>query len=108
MRYEFPFVDERNGGNVNGVIETIDYVIGEINSDTKIIPGHGQLSTKQDMIDYNTRLKTIRDAVRKLIDEGKSFEDIIKSDFLSGHGKRGVNEIDFIKSVYDSILKMKK
>jgi hypothetical protein len=90
------------------VIETIDYVIGEINNDTKIIPGHGQLATKQDMVEYNTRLKTIRDQVRKLVDDGGSFESIIKSDFLSGHGNRDANEIDFIKSVYDSIRKQKK
>jgi hypothetical protein len=47
------------------MIETINYVIKEIDDKTVIIPGHGQLSSKQDLVAYNIMLTTIRDGVRK-------------------------------------------
>lgn len=108
VRYGFPFIDEPNGGNVNGMIETIDSVISLINDKTKIIPGHGGLSNKKDLIDYNNMLKTVRDRVKKQMYEGKTMEQIIASDPLSGFEKRGVNGNDFVKIIYNSILKSEK
>jgi cyclase len=108
VRYGFPFIDEPNGGNINGMIETIDYVIKEIDEKTQIIPGHGQLSGKQDLINYNKMLTTIRDRVKKLVDEGKTMEEIIKTDPLNGFVQQGANANEIIKVVYNSILKTRK
>jgi glyoxylase-like metal-dependent hydrolase (beta-lactamase superfamily II) len=108
VRYGFPFIDEPNGGNVNGMIETIDSVINRISEKTKIIPGHGQLSSKKDLIDYNNMLRAIRDRVKKLMDEGKTMEQIITADPLTGLVRKGSNIADIVKVVYNSILKSKK
>ena len=108
VRYGFPFIDEPNGGNINGMIETIDTVINLINKKTKIIPGHGQLSNKSDLVEYNTMLRTVRDRVKKQMDEGKTLEQIIASDPLNGFAKRGVNTKDFVTVVYNSVRKSKK
>lgn len=108
VRYGFPYIDEPRGGNINGMIETIDTVIARINEKTKIIPGHGQLSSKQELVDYNNMLRAIRDKVKKLIDEGKTMEQIIAADPLTGLVRKGANISDIVKVVYDSILKSKK
>ncbi len=108
VRYGFPFIDEPNGGNINGMIETIDTVITRIKDRTKIIPGHGQLSSKKDLIDYNNMLRGIRDAVKKLMDQGKTMEQIIAADPLTGLVRKGSNITDIVKVVYNSILKSKK
>jgi glyoxylase-like metal-dependent hydrolase (beta-lactamase superfamily II) len=108
VRYGLPFIDEPNGGNVNGMITTIDSVLKRINANTTIIPGHGQLSKKQDLEDYNKMLKTIRDRVKTQIDKGKTFDQIVDSDPTKGFEKRGVDVKEFVKVVYDSILKSGK
>ncbi|MEO6452767.1 MAG: MBL fold metallo-hydrolase [Ginsengibacter sp.] len=108
VRYGFPFIDEPNGGNINGMIETIDTVISRINDKTQIIPGHGQLSSKKDLVDYNNMLRTIRDRVKKQMDDGKTMEQIIVADPVSGLVKKGSNINDIIKVVYNSISKSKK
>lgn len=108
VRYGFPFIDEPNGGNVNGMIETIDSVIARISDKTKIIPGHGRLSSKKDLVDYNTMLKAIRDQVKKLMDEGKTMEQIIAADPLTGLVRKGSDITDIVRVVYNSILKSKK
>ena len=107
VRYGFPFIDEPNGGNVNGMIETIDSVINKINDQTKIIPGHGQLSSKTDLISYNNMLKGVRDIVKKLMDEGKTKEQIVAADPLSPYVRKGANITDIVEIVYNSILNSK-
>lgn len=108
VRYGFPFIDEPNGGNVNGMIETIDTVINKINDKTKIIPGHGQLSSKKDLVDYNNMLKAIRNKVKMLMDEGKTIEQIVAADPFGDLVRKGSNINDIVKVVYNSILKSKK
>jgi len=108
VRYGFPFIDEPNGGNINGMIETIDSVVNLVNENTTIIPGHGQLSKKKDLIDYNTMLRTVRDRIKKQMDEGKTMEQIISSNPLNGYVKEGPNANNIIRIVYNSVLKSKK
>lgn len=108
VRYGFPFIDEPNGGDVNGMITTIDSVLKRIDTNTTIIPGHGQLSKKQDLEDYNTMLKTIRDRVKAQMDKGKTLDQIVAADPTKGFEKKGVGVKDFVKVVYDSILRSKK
>jgi cyclase len=105
VRYGLPYIDMPSGGNINGMIETINYVIKEIDDKTVIIPGHGQLSNKKDLVAYNTMLTTVRDRIKKLMDEGKSYDDIIKANPISDIEKRVTNANNFIKVVYDSQLR---
>jgi len=108
VRYGFPFIDEPNGGNINGMIETIDSVINRISENTKIIPGHGQLSSKKDLVEYNNMLRAIRGRVKKLMDEGKTMEQIIAADPLTDLVRKGSNINDIVKVVYNSFLKSKR
>jgi hypothetical protein len=50
-------------------------------------------------------LTTIKDRIKKLIDDGKSFDDIIKAQPINDIEKRVSNANDFIKVVYDSQLR---
>jgi cyclase len=108
VRYGFPFIDEPNGGDVNGMITTIDSVLKRINVNTVIIPGHGQLSKKQDLEDYNMMLRTIRDRVKIEMDKGKTLDQIVASDPTKGFEKKGMGVNEFVKVIYDSILRSKK
>ena len=45
----FPFVDLASGGDVKGLTRNIQTVIDRLGADAKIIPGHGPLSTPQDL-----------------------------------------------------------
>lgn len=72
----FPFVDLASGGNVLGLIENIAKVIAEAPAGVKIIPGHGPLSTLDDLKKYHRMLVETTAAVSKGIQEGKSLEQI--------------------------------
>jgi hypothetical protein len=54
-----------------------------INDDTKIIPGHGPLAVKADLIKNQEVLKTIQNRVKLEIEKGATLENIVAKDILS-------------------------
>jgi cyclase len=72
----FPFVDFTSGGNVAGYIKTVATVLEKIPADAKVIPGHGTLSTVEDLKNFHAKLVETSDFVKKQIAEGKSLTDI--------------------------------
>ena len=104
VRYVFPFIDEPNGGNINGMIKTLDKAAELANNQTQIIPGHGQVSNKKDLLDYRKMLVTIRDRIKIQIEKDKTLKQIIASNPTRGYeGSDFVAKDDFVKIVYDSI-----
>ena len=51
-------IDQNNGGSLDGMIEATDRLANR--DETIIIPGHGQLSNRDDLLNYREMLVTIR------------------------------------------------
>ena len=85
------------------MIRTVDYLASITDADTKFIPGHGQLSTRDDLLAYGTMLRTIRDRVQALMNQGRSLDQVIASNPTAGYEERGTAAADFVKIVYDSL-----
>ncbi len=77
----FPFVDLDHGGDVEGLIKNIKEIIKELPKDVKVIPGHGSLSTLDDLKAFHKMLVGTTDFVRMQMREGKSVDDIKKAGF---------------------------
>jgi len=73
----YPFIDVGGGGSINGMIAAADRVLGMVNENTKIIPGHGPLATPKDLRAFRDMLITLRDRVAKLIKDGKSADEAV-------------------------------
>jgi len=70
-------IDYLNGGDVRGMIRALDIYINVSNDTTKIVPGHGPLATKADLTVFRDMLVTSHDRIKKLVDEGKSEEEVM-------------------------------
>ena len=70
----FPFVDVDSGGNVLTMAENIATVLTAIDDDTKIIPGHGPLATKADLVAFQKMLEGTAAEVKVHKDAGLSLE----------------------------------
>jgi cyclase len=68
----FPFIDLEGGGTVRGYIAAVEKVLGDLDDDVRIIPGHGPVGTKKDLAAFLAMLKETSAAVQKGIDEGKT------------------------------------
>ena len=82
----FPFVDVDNGGSVVGLTKNIGEIIAKIPAGAKLIPGHGPLSTIDDLKLYHRMLLETTDVVRKKVAAGKTL-DQIKSEGLPDEWK---------------------
>lgn len=72
----FPFVDLESGGSVEGLAKNIGEILGKLPPDVKLIPGHGPISTPDDLKLYHRMLVETTDVVRKKMAAGKTLEQI--------------------------------
>ncbi len=109
FRGRYPYIDLGSGGGVDGVVAAADYVLENSNGETLIIPGHGPLSTPDDLREYRTMLVTVRDAVAEHLAEGKTLQEVLESgvsaQYDDGWGGGFVNPQRFITSVYNSLAR---
>lgn len=77
----FPFIDIDGGGSVEGLTKNIGELITKIPADAKLIPGHGPISTLEDLKAYHRMLVETTAIVRQKI-EAKKTLDQIKSEGL--------------------------
>lgn len=111
----FPYIDINRGGSIQGDLEAAQKGLMLINNETKIIPGHGALATRDDYKKYKDMLESLVKEVSKAISMGKSedevaaMESITRSfytdqetanDFISGS--------KFRKTVYQSLKTVKE
>ena len=73
----FPFIDAGNGGNIDGIINFCRSVLSVVNDETIVVPGHGPISTTQDMQNYIDMLVVVRDRIKNLIDKEKTLDEIL-------------------------------
>jgi glyoxylase-like metal-dependent hydrolase (beta-lactamase superfamily II) len=74
----FPFVDLDSGGSVEGLIKNIAEIIPKLPAGVKLIPGHGQLSTAEDLKAFHRMLLETTDMVRKKMAAKKTLDQIKK------------------------------
>ena len=72
----FPFVDLENGGNVVSLAKNVGDIINRLPAGVKIIPGHGPLSTVDDLRLYHRMLLETIEVVRKQAAAGRTLEQI--------------------------------
>ena len=103
----YPFIDLDAGGSVNGIIDAINQVLPLMNSSTQVIPGHGPLSNRSQLVAYRGMLITIRDRILKAIKAGKGLEEVLNtsptSDFDADWGKGFIKGNAFVKILYQDL-----
>lgn len=72
----YPYIDLSSGGSVDGLLNAINTAIMIVDGETKIIPGHGDLSNKKELLKYREVILTVRDRVRDAIKDRMSLEAI--------------------------------
>jgi glyoxylase-like metal-dependent hydrolase (beta-lactamase superfamily II) len=73
----YPNMDVRGGGTIDGLIAASQEFLDTANATTKIVPGHGPLSTKADFQAYHDMLVDIRGRVAKLKADGKTEDQAV-------------------------------
>lgn len=72
----FPFIDLGGGGTVQGYLDNVAKLLETLPDDAKIIPGHGPLSTKDDLRTFHRMIDECFTFVKEQVKAGKTIQDI--------------------------------
>jgi glyoxylase-like metal-dependent hydrolase (beta-lactamase superfamily II) len=72
----FPFIDVYSGGSLSGIISGCNKALKIVDDETSIIPGHGSLGNRSELVAYRDMLQTVHAAIAPLVRQGKSLEEI--------------------------------
>lgn len=105
----YPVIDYSTGGWIGGMAAALDKLLKVGDAQTKIIPGHGPLSSKQDMQASRDMLHTVFDRLSTFSKKGASVDDVLKAnpaaEFDGKWGGGFLNGERFLKMAYPSIAK---
>ncbi len=73
----FPYIDIGSGGSIRGTVAAADKMLARVNAETKIIPGHGPLTGRDDLRAYRDFLTTVADAIEGMIADGKTEAEVV-------------------------------
>ncbi len=102
----FPFVDLAAGGSVQGLTSAIGRILSEVPSDALLIPGHGPLSTVDDLRDYERMLEETVAIVEQRIAAGHSLEEVTTAGLpeeWAAWGTGFINTERWLGTVYQSL-----
>ena len=103
-------IDFANGGDVRGMIRALDTYIKASNETTKIVPGHGPLATKADLVTFREMLVTSHDRIKKLFDEGRSEAEVLAAkplaDLDATWGNNPAHAEGHTRNVYNSFKRL--
>jgi len=101
----FPFIDLESGGSIDGMIAAATRGIELAGPNTRIVPGHGTVGTRADLVAYRDMLADIRGKVAAGISAGKSLADIQASKPAERYGMPSgfIKPDGFVETVYTSL-----
>jgi len=75
----YPDIDFEHGGSIDGMIAFYDTLYRLCGPHTKVIPGHGDIATREDIRVYQGMLRQVRNRVARAIEQGMSEQALIAS-----------------------------
>lgn len=103
----YPFIDYSTGGSIDGQIRAAEANLSKVTEKTIVIPGHGEVGSKADLILFRDVLTGIRDKVATLKKQGRSLEEVVdakpsaETDEEWGNGF--MNPARFLALVYQGV-----
>jgi glyoxylase-like metal-dependent hydrolase (beta-lactamase superfamily II) len=106
--FGYPFADQANGGSIRGMLDAIDLIEKLADAKTTLVPGHGTLVKKQDLLPYRAMLVDIMAKVKALRDQGKSLKEVLAANLTAPYDKTTLGDTQqskdrFITEAYDEV-----
>ena len=115
----YPIIDIDRGGTIQGEIDALNNILElaipgyQDEGGTYIIPGHGWISDRSDLLEYRGMVTIIRDRVQAAIKKGMSLEQVKAAGLTKDYDNRysaksGLGSADkFVEAVYKSLTQKK-
>ena len=99
----FPVIDTNNGGTLNGTLAALGRLIGIAGPDTKIVPGHGVVSNRMDVIGFRDMILDVKSRVEPMVAQGMSYDQVSAADPTSAYNARYGDSERFLRALYSEL-----
>ena len=100
----YPVIDWGSGGHIDGVIAALDRLLPLIDDQTKVVPGHGPLATRAELVAYRELLANVAVRIKKLMKQGRTLDQIKAAkptaEYDEAWGKQYLKPDEWVEMVY--------
>ncbi|HEY3516186.1 MAG TPA: MBL fold metallo-hydrolase [Gammaproteobacteria bacterium] len=119
----FPFIDVERGGTLQGELDALNRLMDlSIHNvpllwypdRTFLVPGHGHVYDKLDLLEYRDAITIVRDRVQDLIDQGKTLAQVQAANPTLGYRSQYGTDSGpwttemFVAAIYNELVAKKK
>ena len=99
----FPVIDTNNGGTLKGTLEALGRLIGVAGPNTKILPGHGVVSNREDVMGFRDMVLDVSDQVEDLLARNMSYEQVAAADPTAAYNAQYGDPDRFLRALYTEL-----
>jgi glyoxylase-like metal-dependent hydrolase (beta-lactamase superfamily II) len=110
----YPFIDANNSGSLDGYLKGLKKITNLMNDETKVIPGHGDIATKEDVLYTYRMLMFLNDRIAFHILQNKTEDQVAAMVKLTkefddkGFGEGFITTERLVRTLYKEIDKTYK
>ena len=99
----FPVIDTNNGGTLTGTLEALGRLIGVAGPNTKILPGHGVVSSREDVMGFRDMVLDVSGQVEELLARNMSYEQVAGADPTAAYNAQYGDPDRFLRALYTEL-----
>lgn len=87
----YPNIAIQNGGSLDGMLTGLGLVIGMSGPDTRILPGHGPIVSRDEVREQRDMMLVLRERVQTRLDRGMTEDEIAAAGLTADYDSRVLN-----------------
>lgn len=99
----YPYIDRSNGGTLDGTIDALGAAIGIAGPETRIVPGHGAVSNREDVIEFRDMILVVKGRVTEMIERGLSYAQVAAANPTRTWDDKWGDPERFLIAVYEEL-----
>lgn len=99
----FPVIDTNNGGTLDGTLQALGLLVGTAGPNTRILPGHGAVSTRMDVMGFRDMILDVQAKVEPLVRDGMSYEQVAASNPTADYNAQYGDPERFLRALYTEL-----
>jgi len=99
----FPVIDTNNGGTLKGTLEALGRLIGIAGPNTKILPGHGVVSNREDVMGFRDMVLDVSGQVEDLMARNMSYDQVARADPTAAYNAQYGDPDRFLRALYTEL-----
>ncbi|MFW6199505.1 MAG: MBL fold metallo-hydrolase [Gemmatimonadota bacterium] len=99
----YPYIDRANGGTLAGTVDALGILIGLSGPETLIVPGHGGVSSREDVTAFRDMILDVRGRVEELVARGMSYEQVASANPTAPYDDPWGDPERFLRAIYEEL-----